>query len=89
MWKKSIKYFGVQLDRRLSFGEHLQITTAKAIQCGTNLARLMPNIGEPREAKIRMVANVVHPKLLYAARSGQVPLATMLFKKSCSRHKEE
>ena len=22
-WKKSIKYLGVQLDRRLSFGEHL------------------------------------------------------------------
>ena len=22
-WKKSIKYLGVQLDRRISFGEHL------------------------------------------------------------------
>ena len=44
-WKTSIKYLGVQLDRRLSFGEHLQIATAKAIQCGANLARLMPNIG--------------------------------------------
>ena len=30
-WKKSIKYLGVQLDRRLSFAEHLQIATAKAI----------------------------------------------------------
>ena len=30
-WKKSIKYLDVQLDRRLSFGEHLQIATAKAI----------------------------------------------------------
>ena len=44
-WKKSIKYLGVQLDRRLNFGEHLQITAAKAIQCGAALARLMPNIG--------------------------------------------
>ena len=26
-WKKSIKYLVVQLDRRLSFGEHLQIAT--------------------------------------------------------------
>ena len=33
-WKKSIEYPGVQLDRRLSFGEHLQIATVKAIQCG-------------------------------------------------------
>ena len=30
-WKKSIKYLGVQFDRRLSFGGHLQIATAKAI----------------------------------------------------------
>ena len=30
-WRKSIKYLGVQLDQRLSFGEHLQIATAKAI----------------------------------------------------------
>ena len=66
-WKTSIKYLGVQLDRKLSFGEHLMITTAKAIQCGANLAWLMPNIGGPREAKRRLVASVVHSNLLYAA----------------------
>ena len=66
-WKKSIKYLGVQLDRRLSFSEHLQIATAKAIQCGAALTRLMPNIGGPREAKRRLVASVVNSKLLYAA----------------------
>ena len=67
-WKKSIKYLGVQLDRRLSFGEHLQIATAKAIQCGAPLTRLMPNIGGPREAKRRLVASVVNSTLLYATR---------------------
>ena len=67
-WKKSIKYLGVQLDRRLSFGEHLQIATAKDIQCGAALTRLTPNIGGPREAKRRLVASVVNSKLLYAAR---------------------
>ena len=61
-WKKRIKYLGVQLYRRLSFGEHLQIATAKAIQ-----TRLMPNIGGPREAKRRLMASVVNSKLLYAA----------------------
>ena len=66
-WKKSIKYLGVQLGRRLSFGEHLQIATAKAIQCGAALTRLMPKIGGPREAKRRLVASVVNSKLLYAA----------------------
>ena len=56
-WKTSIKYLEVQLDRRLSFGEHLKIATAKAIQCGANLARLMPNIGGPREAERRPLSN--------------------------------
>ena len=66
-WKTSIKYLGVQLDRRLSFGKHLKIASAKAIQCGANLARLMPNIGGPREAKRRLVVSVVLSKLLYVA----------------------
>ena len=66
-WKKSIKYLAVQLDRRLRFGEHLQIATAKAIKCGASLTRLKPNIGGPREAKRRLVATVVNSKLLYAA----------------------
>ena len=65
-WRRSIKYMGVQLDRRLSFGEHQQIATAKAIQCGANLTRLMPKIGGPREAKRRLVASVVLSRLLYA-----------------------
>ena len=66
-WKTSIKYLGVQLDRRLSFSEHLQIATAKAIQCGANLAQFMPNIGGSKKAKRRLVASVVLSKLLYGA----------------------
>ena len=66
-WSRSLKYLGVQLDQRLSFGEHLRIATAKAIGCEANMARLMPNIDGPREAKRRLVASVVHSKLLYAA----------------------
>ena len=66
-WKTSIKYLGVQLDRWLSFGEYLRITTAKAIQSKASLARLMPNIGGSREVKRGLVASVVHSRLLYAA----------------------
>ena len=66
-WKKSIKYLGLQLDRRLSFSEHLQIASVKAIQCGAALIQLMPNMGGPRKAKRRLVASVVNSKLLYAA----------------------
>ena len=57
----------MQLDRKLSFGKHLQIATAKAIQCGAALTRFMPSIGGPREAKKRLVSSVVNSKLLYAA----------------------
>ena len=57
----------MQLDRRLSFGEYLQIATAKVIQCGAALTRLMPNFGGHREAKRRLVASVVNSKLLCAA----------------------
>ena len=35
-WSRTLKYLGMQLDRRLSFGEHLKIASAKAIQCGAN-----------------------------------------------------
>ena len=66
-WKASIKYLRVQLDRRLSFGEHLNIAAAKANQCESNLARLMSNIDGPREVKRGLVASVFHSKLLYAA----------------------
>ena len=59
-YKKSIKYLSVQLDRRLSFGEHLQIATAKAVQCGAAVTRLMSNISGPREAKRRLVARMVN-----------------------------
>ena len=66
-WKTSIKYLGVQLDRRISFGEDLKIAAAKAIQCRANLVQLMRNIDGPREVKRSLVASVVHSKLLYVA----------------------
>ena len=41
---------------------------AKAIQCGTALTRLMPNIGGSRKAKRRLVASVVNSKPFSAQR---------------------
>ena len=59
----------MQLDRRISFGEHLKIATAKAIQYGAALTRLMSlgPLGGPSEAKRRLVVSMVNSKLLYAA----------------------
>lgn len=66
-WGNHLKYLGVMLDRRLSFVPHIDMMTKSAIKCGGSLSRLMPNIGGPREVKRRLVASVVHSKLLYAA----------------------
>ena len=49
-WSRGIWYLGEELDRWLDFGKHFQIATNKAIQCGDNLARLMPTIGGKRGA---------------------------------------
>ena len=81
-WKTSIKYLGVQLDRRLSFGEHLRIAAAKAIQYGANFARLMQNIGGPREEKRRLVASVMQ------LRCGLMTCKTMLSRRDCSRRRD-
>ena len=54
------------MDRKLSFSEHLEIATVKAINVEQSW-RLMPNIGGSRGAKKRLVVNMVHSKLLYAA----------------------
>ena len=84
-WSRSIKYLKVQLDRRLTFGEHLQIATNKAVQCEANLG---PNIGDSKEAKIRLVASVVHSELLYTAPVWASALINMLSKKDCPWHRE-
>ena len=50
-WKTSIKYLGVKLYRRLSFGEHLEIATAKAIRCGETCLGSCPTLVDPGKQK--------------------------------------
>ena len=63
-----------RVDRRISFGEHLQIANTEAIQYLANLAWLMPKISGYGKAKLRLVTIVVHSKLLYAAQVWGSPL---------------
>lgn len=65
--KKSIRYLGVQLDTRLSFGEHAIAVAAGARKAASALGRLMPNVGGPSQCKRRLLMSVVHSRLLYAA----------------------
>lgn len=63
----SLRYLGVQIDARLRFDEHLRIASEKAGAVCNALARIMPNIGGPRQARRRLLSSVVTSVLLYAA----------------------
>lgn len=67
IWKKQITYLGVEIDQRLCFGPHIRKMADKAAETAANIARMMPNLGGPKEAKRRLIASVAHSKMLYAA----------------------
>lgn len=60
-----IRYLGVMLDSRLSFKQHAEHATAKARKVATTLARLMPNMGGPRQSRRRLLASVSRSVLTY------------------------
>lgn len=62
-----IRYLGVMLDARLSFKQHIKSVAAKGAKVGAALARLMPNIGGPKQARRTLLATVITSTLLYAA----------------------
>jgi len=64
---KSINYLGVQLDTKLTFRSHLLKATLGAKKVAVALARIMPNVGGPKQSKRRLLSSVVNSKLLYAA----------------------
>ncbi|KAL4149949.1 hypothetical protein QTP88_003800 [Uroleucon formosanum] len=47
--KQQMKYLGMVVDRRLSFKEHIAEAAAKARRTANQLARLMPNVGGPKQ----------------------------------------
>ncbi|KAL4103526.1 hypothetical protein QTP88_018889 [Uroleucon formosanum] len=65
--KPSMRYLGVQLDKRLNFGDHIRLVTAAARRAVSALGRLMPNVQGPSACKRRLLMSVVHSKLLYAS----------------------
>lgn len=61
----SIRYLGVLIDSRLSFKQHADHAASKARKVATTLARLMPNIGGPRQERRKLLASVVTSVLTY------------------------
>lgn len=65
--QKYVKYLGITLDERLTFGEHVKRTVTKAEEKLSALTRIMPNIGGPGSSKKKALYGVIQSVLLYGA----------------------
>ncbi|KAL4123012.1 hypothetical protein QTP88_015245 [Uroleucon formosanum] len=64
-----INYLGMVVDRSMLFKGQVKKAAARAAGIGNQLARIMPNVGGPREDRRRLLSSVVHSVLLYGAPS--------------------
>lgn len=60
-----IRYLGVMLDARLNFKQQVEHVSAKASAVVASLARLMPNVGGPRQSRRLLLSSVVTSVLTY------------------------
>ena len=65
--QRAMSYLGVTLDSRLSFREHFHHAAEKASRVQLDIARLMPNVGAPRQSARALLTTVVSSVLLYGA----------------------
>ena len=66
-WKKQLKYLGVDLDHKLTYGPHITRIANRALETATQLTRIMPNTRGPSEWKRKLVCSSAYAQLLYAA----------------------
>lgn len=66
-WKRKLSYLGVEINKGLSFGPHIDKVAMKASKIIVNLSRLMLNIGGAEERKRKLIASVTTSQMLYAA----------------------
>jgi hypothetical protein len=64
---RAIKYLGVYLDDRLSFKEHLMHASSRAAELGRSLSRIMLNTRGPKQARRRLLIEVIKSTMLYGA----------------------
>ena len=81
----SVRYLGVWLDKKLNFSTHIDKAAAKASITTGQLARLMPNIGGPKTSRRKLLHEVVHSTMLYAAPVWAEALRTEYQRKKLAR----
>lgn len=65
--KAAVKYMGIHLDRDLRMTTHIKKVCERANQKLTTLARVMPNMGGPRQRKRRILTSAISSVILYSA----------------------
>ena len=84
-WSKQLRYLGVELDHKLSFGPHIMKITKRVLETTTQLSRIMPNTRGPSEWKRKVVCSSAYSQLLYAAPvwAGALDRKNLYYKKYC------
>lgn len=67
MTSPAVKYLGITLDTKLTFGQHIKRVTQKATKVTEYLSRLMNNVNGPSPSKRRILMNVAQSIMLYGA----------------------
>lgn len=62
-----MKYLGLHLNSRWTFGEHFRRVSPRVEKAAMALGRLLPNLGGPSEIVRRLYAGTVHSMLMYGA----------------------
>ncbi|KAI5720547.1 hypothetical protein M8J77_008420 [Diaphorina citri] len=65
--RDQVKYLGLTLDRKLSFGAHVDAVTEKAANRANALIRIMPKKGGPSYMKRKLIYRVAESIIMYAA----------------------
>lgn len=65
--KNEMSYLGIVVSKTLLYKSHINRAAEKAERILTQLSRIMPNIGGPREARRKLLIAVVQSVLLYGA----------------------
>lgn len=65
--KKSVKYLGVTIDKRLTFTKHISQVTEKAKKISNYLNRIMPRAHGAGEEKRRLLAKIAESIVTYGA----------------------
>lgn len=61
-----LKYLGVIMDDRLSFGAHVKYVIEKAEARLSNMLRILPNVGGPSNKKRELLYATIQSQILYA-----------------------